>query len=87
MAVGKWNGGPVVMSGITAWPSSALALRIEPGLPQMFARKPCDAPRMCIGLPNAILNANSTQTMSTRAKATNASIIEFTDHRFCITPP
>ena len=42
---------------------------------------------MCIGLPKAILKANRTQTISTRAKAMKAIIIEFTDQRFCITPP
>ncbi len=54
----------------------------------MFARKlPPLAPKMCIGVPNAILNANRHQRMSTIAKATKAIIIEFTDQRFCITPP
>ena len=42
---------------------------------------------MWIGFPNAILKAKSTQRMSTMAKATKAIIIEFTDQRFCITPP
>ncbi len=42
---------------------------------------------MCIGVPKAILNANRHQRMSTIAKATKAIIIEFTDQRFCITPP
>ena len=61
-------------------------LRIEPGLPQKLPKKPLsEIP--CIGSPNAILNANRHQRMSTIAKATNAIIIEFTDQRFCITPP
>ena len=42
---------------------------------------------MWIGSPKAILNPTRTQRMSTIAKATNAIIIEFTDQRFCITPP
>ena len=42
---------------------------------------------MWIGSPNAILKPTSTQRISTIAKATNAIIIEFTDQRFCITPP
>ena len=29
----------------------------------------------------------STQTIRTTAKAVNASIMLFTDHRFCMTPP
>ena len=41
----------------------------------------------CIGSPKAILKPTSTQRTSTIAKATNAIIIEFTDQRFCITPP
>ena len=61
-------------------------LRIDPGLPQKFPKKP-RARRSCIGSPNAILNANRTQRMSTIAKATKAIIMEFTDQRFCITPP
>ena len=52
----------------------------------MLPKKPL-APRTCIGSPKAILKANRTQRMSTIAKATNAIIIEFTDQRFCITPP
>ena len=53
----------------------------------MFPKKPLCVPRMWIGLPNAILKANRTQRISTMAKATKAIIIEFTDQRFCITPP
>src|SRR5512133_40525 len=53
----------------------------------MLARMPWSAPKMCCGLPKAILYPNSTQQISTRANATKAIIIEFTDHRFCITPP
>jgi hypothetical protein len=34
-----------------------------------------------------MLNAQSTHTTSTTAKAANASIMLLTDHRFCITPP
>ena len=58
-----------------------------PGLPHMFAKMPCFAPKMCIGEPKPILKPNSTQVMSTRAKAMNDIIIALTDQRFCITPP
>src|SRR4051794_22088135 len=73
--VGKWNGGPVVISGMAAWPCSLLALRIAPGLPQMLAKNPCDVPRMCMGSPNAILKPNRTHAISTSANATNDNII------------
>ena len=62
-------------------------LRIAPGFPHMFPKKPEVAPKMWIGSPKAILKPTRTQRMSTIAKATNAIIIEFTDQRFCITPP
>ena len=62
-------------------------LRIDPGLPHMFPKKPVVWPKMWIGSPNAILKPTSTQRTSTTAKATNAIIIELTDQRFCITPP
>ncbi len=39
------------------------------------------------GLPKPMSNAHSTQATSTSAKAVNASIMLFTDQRFCITPP
>ena len=42
---------------------------------------------MCIGVPKPILNPYNTQTISTSANAMNDIIIEFTDQRFCITPP
>ena len=41
----------------------------------------------CHGFPNAMSNAYKTQTIRTSANATNASIMLFTDQRFCITPP
>ncbi len=69
-----------------ARPSSLEALRIEPGFPKKLPKKPLSEMK-CHGTPNAILNANRHQRMSTIAKATNAIIIEFTDQRFCITPP
>ena len=34
-----------------------------------------------------MLKPKSTQTIRTTAKAENASIMLFTDHRFCMTPP
>ena len=37
---GKWNGGPVVIDGISAWPSSAVWLRTLPGSPRNVPRKP-----------------------------------------------
>jgi len=52
-------------------------------VPEEAAAGPEDVDR----LPEAILNPTRTQRMSTIAKATNAIIIEFTDQRFCITPP
>src|SRR5690349_2783365 len=71
VAVGKWNGGPVVIDGIDAWPSKAPAFRIDAGFPQKWAKKPLSAPRMCIGVPNDILNANRTHTINTSANAMN----------------
>ena len=53
----------------------------------MSPKNPLSAPKMCRGLPKAILNPKRTQTISTSANATNAIIIEFTDQRFCMTPP
>src|SRR5256885_5379340 len=85
---GKLKAGPVVIDGITACPCSAACPRIVAGLPHMFAKKlPPLAPKMCIGSPKPILNAYSTQTLSTSANATKVSIIEFTHQRFCLTPP
>src|SRR5437870_1647119 len=57
--VGKWNGGPVVIDGITAWPSSAACPSTLPGLPSAVPRNPC-APKMpeplcAIDSPNPIL--------------------------------
>ena len=43
--------------------------------------------RPCHGWPKAMLKPYSTQTISTAAKPENASIMLFTDQRFCITPP
>ncbi len=73
-------------SGIIAWPCSAAWLRIDAGLPMKFPKNPpCESPWN--GVPKPILNAHSTQTMSTIANAANVSIIELIDQRFCITPP
>src|SRR5947209_1860632 len=83
-ASGKWNGGPVVIDGMTAWPSSAPVDSTVPDLPQKVSKKPLPWP---IGLPKPILNAHRHQATSTRQKATNVSIMLFTDQRFCITPP
>ena len=56
--VGNANAGPVVIEGITACPCSPTELRIDPGLPHMFAKKlPPFAPKMCCGSPKPILNA------------------------------
>src|SRR5437870_2475214 len=88
---GKWNGGPVVIDGITAWPSSAACPSTLPGLPMNVPRKPLapnTPPPLCaIDCPKPILNAHRDHAMSTRQKATNVSIMLFTDQRFCITPP
>ncbi len=62
-------------------------MRIEAGFPMKLPKKPLVAPKMWTGDPKAILNPTRTQRISTIAKATNAIIIEFTDQRFCITPP
>ena len=40
VACGKWNGGPVVISGMTACPCSSPAPRMLPGLPHRFAKNP-----------------------------------------------
>jgi len=40
-----------------------------------------------MGLPKPILKAHRHQAISVRQKATNVSIMLFTDQRFCITPP
>ena len=74
-------------SGTSACPNRSLLLRIDSGLPQRFPKNPVFAPKMWIGSPNPILKPTSTQRINTIAKATNAIIIEFTDQRFCITPP
>ncbi len=66
--------------------SRSWLLRIDPGLPQKFPKKPLSEIAW-IGSPKPILKPTSTQRTSTIAKATNAIIIEFTDQRFCITPP
>src|SRR5438128_1589878 len=57
------------------------------GMPITFAKKPWWAPKMWRGCPKAIWKPNSTQQTSTSANAMNDIIIEFTDQRFCITPP
>ena len=70
------------------WFNSDELSRIGPGLPMKLAKKspPLD-PKSSSGDPNAILKPYPTQTRSTKANATKAIIIEFTDQRFCITPP
>src|SRR4029077_170430 len=50
-ASGKWNGGPSVIDGMTAWPSSAPAERTVPDLPQNVSRKPLPCP---MGVPKPI---------------------------------
>src|SRR5437763_6803133 len=51
-----------------------------------FPKKPeCDSPWK--GEPKPILNAHSTQTISTTANAAKLSIMLLIDQRFCITPP
>ena len=81
---GKWNGGPVLIDGIAACPSSAACPRTLPGLPQNVSKNPVPLP---IGVPKPILNAHRHHATSTSAKATKVSIMLFTDQRFCITPP
>src|SRR6478609_3983234 len=82
--IGKWNGGPSVIEGITACPCSAPCESTVPDLPQNVSRKPWPLP---IGVPKPILNAHRTQATRTSEKATNVSIMLLTDQRFCITPP
>ena len=41
----------------------------------------------CHGVPKPMSNAQQTQAIKTRPNAANASIMLFTDQRFCITPP
>src|SRR3954451_18063426 len=74
-------------SGMFPWPISDELSSTGPGWPHMLARNPLSAPKICIGEPKPILNPHNTQATSTTANATNAIIIEFTDQRFCITPP
>src|SRR6267378_6294603 len=83
-AIGKWNGGPSVIDGMTAWPSSAPADRTVPDLPQKVSKNPLPWP---IGVPKPILKPHSTHATRTTEKATNVSIMLLTDQRFCITPP
>ena len=63
-----------------------------PGCPMKFPKNrskkpPLPSPMPCQGWPKAMLKPKSTQTIRTTAKAENASIMLFTDHRFCMTPP
>ena len=67
-------------------PQQARLLRIGPGFPMKFPRKPWCAP-WSDGEPKPILNAYSTQMIRTVAKAANTSIMLLIDQRFCITPP
>src|SRR6266550_7818991 len=91
VAVGKWNGGPVEIDGISAWPSSPTWPSTLPPSPHIVPRNPCvpntPEPLCAMGLPKPILNAHRHQAMSVRENATNVSIMLFTDQRFCITPP
>src|SRR4030081_3749197 len=83
-AIGKWNGGPSVIDGITAWPSSAPAERTVPDLPQNVSKNPLPWP---MGVPKPILKPHRTHATRTSEKATNVSIMLLTDQRFCIPPP
>src|SRR5207249_5678399 len=91
VAIGKWNGGPVEIDGISAWPSSPTWPRTLPPSPHIVPRNPCvpntPEPLWAMGLPKPILKAHRHQAISVRQKATNVSIMLFTDQRFCITPP
>ncbi len=90
-ASGKWNGGPSVIDGMTAWLSSPTCPSTLPGSPRNVPRKPfvpnTPEPLCATGLPKPILNAHRHHTMSVTQNATNVSIMLFTDQRFCITPP
>ena len=84
--VGKWNGGPVVTSGMPACPCSATWSSTAPGWPMKLPKKPVLA-KPCHGWPKPMSNAQQTQAIKTSPNAANASIMLFTDQRFCITPP
>src|ERR1035441_1253830 len=56
---GKWNGGPSVIDGMTACPSSAPAESTVPDLPQKVSKNPLPWPT---GLPNPILNRSEEHT-------------------------
>src|SRR5450759_979306 len=68
--MGKWNGGPSVIDGITAWPSSAPAESTVPDLPQKLSKNPWPLP---IGVPKPILKPHKTHATRTRENATNVS--------------
>ena len=73
--------------GMTPCVRRSWLVRIEPGLPHRLFQNEVFDPAMCIGDPKPILKPHKTQTINTSANATNDIIIEFTDQRFCITPP
>src|SRR6185503_6442176 len=60
--IGKWNSGPVLIDGITAWPSNAPVDSTVPDFPQNVSKKPVPLP---IGDPKPILNPHRTQATST----------------------
>ena len=64
-----------------------MARRIDPGFPRDCSRTRSSIRKKWIGEPKPILKPHNTQTISTSANAMKAIIIEFTDQRFCITPP
>src|SRR6266516_3535035 len=76
---------------ISAWPCSPTWPRTLPPSPHIVPRNPCvpntPEPLCAMGLPKPILKAHRHQAISVRQKATNVSIMLFTDQRFCITPP
>src|SRR5204862_1854184 len=69
--IGKWNGGPSLIDGITAWPCSAPVESTVPDLPQNVSKNPVPCP---IGVPKPILKPHRPHATRTRQKATNVSI-------------
>ena len=71
---------------------SGTAVRFEPGEEKRVALTSYAGKQVAYGF-NGLTNGSlrvtesSTQTISTSANATKVIIIEFTDQRFCITPP
>ncbi len=77
---------PPTRFGTFARAVSPELLRTLPALPTKLPKKPLSL-RPCQGIPKPILKPQSTQQTRITAKATNESIMLFTDQRFCITPP